>query len=140
MADSYVELQDIPVMRVRADMKGRGPPAAFDALESKLPTLKGRRFYGMFRETPDGAEYFACVARTETDDPERLGLETGVIPGGRYVRRRVDDWEKVVQSGQLPKLCEEMAKAHSGELSPSRYMVEHYRSRTEMYVLMPLKA
>jgi hypothetical protein len=87
MSDSYVELQDIPVMRVRADMKGKGPSAAMNLLESKLPTLKGRKFYGIFRETPDGEEYYACVAEVETDNPSKMQLETGVI-----------SWRKVRQA------------------------------------------
>jgi hypothetical protein len=57
MESSYVELQEIPVLRVRANMKGKGPSAAFDLLESELPTIKGRKFYGTFRPTPDGKEY-----------------------------------------------------------------------------------
>ena len=44
--DSIVNRPDIEVLRVRADMKGAGPKAAFDALESRLPGLKGRKFYG----------------------------------------------------------------------------------------------
>src|SRR5437667_8754145 len=64
METSHVELQEIPVLRVRADMKGKGPSAAFNRLESKLPTIKGRKFYGTFQPTPDGEEYYACVVRS----------------------------------------------------------------------------
>ena len=53
METKYVERQEIPVLRVRADMKGKGPSAAFRLLESKLPNLKGRKFYGTFQFTPD---------------------------------------------------------------------------------------
>jgi len=80
METSYVELQGIPVLRVKADMKGKGPKAAFDLLESKLPTLKGRKFYGTFQFTPDGEDYYACVVRIDADDPEKMKLETGVSP------------------------------------------------------------
>ena len=77
METTYVELQEIPVLRVRADMKGKGPSAAFNLLESKLPILKGRKFYGTFQFTPDGEDYYACVVRIDTDDPEKMQLETG---------------------------------------------------------------
>jgi hypothetical protein len=56
METNYIELQELPVLRVRADMNGKGPSAAFEFLESKLPTLKGRKFYGTFRFTPNGEE------------------------------------------------------------------------------------
>ena len=81
METTYVELQEVPVLRVKADMKGKGPSAAFNLLESKLLTLKGRKFYGTFQFTPDGEEYYACVVRIDSDDPERMQLEAGVIRG-----------------------------------------------------------
>ncbi|TMH94457.1 hypothetical protein E6H37_07190 [Candidatus Bathyarchaeota archaeon] len=111
MESIYVELQEMPVLRFRADMKGKGPSAAFDLLESKLPTLKGRKFYGTFQPTPDGEEYYACVARIDSDDPLRMQLETGVIPGGWYARSKLMDWENNLS--KLPSLFEEMALPHS---------------------------
>jgi hypothetical protein len=59
-------------LRVKADMKRKGPSAAFNLLESKLPTIKGRKFYGTFRPTPGGEEYYACVVRVDSDDPEKM--------------------------------------------------------------------
>ncbi len=139
MAETYVELEDIPVMRVRADMNGAGPSAAMSMLESKLPTLRARRFYGAFRQTPEGEEYYACVARVATDDPGRMKLDTGVIPGGRFVRRKIQDWERVIRSGGLPKVYGEMHDAHAREFDPERYSVEFYRSHIELQLLLPVK-
>ena len=93
-------------------MRRGGPSAAMNLLESKLPTLKGRKFYGIFRETPEGEEYYACVAKVDTDDPQRMNLETDTIPGGRFVRRKVQDWEEVIRAGQLSKLYDELEHAH----------------------------
>jgi hypothetical protein len=42
METSHVDLQEIPVLRVRADMKGKGPSAAFNLLESKLLSKSSR--------------------------------------------------------------------------------------------------
>jgi hypothetical protein len=80
MQSTYVELQEIPVLRVKADMKGKGPSAAFDLLESKLPSLKGRKFYGTFQPKPDEEEYYACVARIDSDDPDKMKLERDLSP------------------------------------------------------------
>jgi hypothetical protein len=52
MSEAYAELQDIPVIRVEADMEGQGPPATMILLESKLPTLEEQEFYGMTRSQP----------------------------------------------------------------------------------------
>lgn len=138
MTESFVELEPIPVLRVRADWRGAGPAAAFAALEAKLPTLKGRRFYGVGRLGPGEEEYFACVARIETDDPVRMELGAGEIPGGWYARRRIRDWEENVR--QIPLQFKEMIRALGDNVDPSRPAVEYYRSQGELFVLEPVKA
>ena len=136
MESIYLELQEMPVLRVRADMKGKGPSAAFDLLESKLSTLKGRKFYGTFQPTVDGEEYYACVARIDSDDPEKMQLETGLIPGGWYARSKLMDWEKILS--KLPSLFEEMARTH--DTDPKRPSLEFYRSQGEMHLFLPVKS
>jgi hypothetical protein len=123
------------VLRVRADFAGKGPSEAFDRLESRLPSLKGRRFYGTFSITPTGEEYHACVERINTDDPASMQLEVGEIPGGWYIRRKLIDWE--AHLSELPTLFAEMAQ--TGDVDPSRPSVEYYRSRTELHLLVPVK-
>jgi hypothetical protein len=137
MSDTVLELQEIPVLRVKAEMARGGPSAAMQTLESKLPTLKGRKFYGVFRVMPDGEEYYACVAKTEADDPSKMRLETGVIPGGRYVRRKIMNWEKVIRDGQLPRMTQEFSQAHDAD--PSRFTIEFYRSQEELQLFVPLR-
>ena len=134
METSYVELQEMPVLRVKADMKGRGPSAAFNLLESALPTIKGRKFYGTFQFTPGGEEYYACVVRIDTDDPEKMQLEPGVIPGGWYARSKLMDWEKNLS--KLAGLFEEMARTH--DVDPKRPSVEFYRSQAELQPFLPV--
>ncbi len=140
--DSIVELQEFPVMRVRADMKGRGPSAAFALLESRLPSLKGRKFYGAFRMLPNGEEeYYACVAAVDGDDPEVMRLESGLIPGGKYAKRKVTGWERVIREGRLPAVFREFVESlephvDHDEVRPS---LEFYRSRDELLLFMPMK-
>jgi hypothetical protein len=134
--DTYVERPAIEVLRVRADMKGKGPAEAMQVLESKLPSLRGRKFYGTFRLLPEGEEYFACVERTATDAPEKMGLETGTIPGGLYVRRKVLDWQKVIAEGRLGSIFEEMVRTYRPDRD--RPDIEYYRSMTELHLLVPV--
>jgi hypothetical protein len=134
--DTIVVRPPIEVLRVRADMKGKGPKAAFDALESKLHSLKGRRFLGTIRILDDGEEYYACVERIPTDDPVALGLEVGMIPGGKYVRRRVWDWESVVAAGKMKEISQEFARGYV--LDQDRPSIEYYRSMRELHILLPL--
>ncbi|HTP55358.1 MAG TPA: hypothetical protein VML53_01665 [Thermoplasmata archaeon] len=135
--DTIVDRLPVEVLRVRADLHGAGPKAAFDELESKIPSLRGRRFYGTVRMTSDGEEYHACVERVATDDPTRLGLETAVIPGGRYVRRKVFHWEEIVAAGKMPELADDLARRN--DVDPSRPTIEFYRSQTELHVLLPVR-
>ena len=63
-------------------------PAAFNALEALLPTLKKKRFYGA---VIDG-EYRACVA--VDNDTRGLDLPLWVLPSGRYGVHKIADWER----------------------------------------------
>ncbi|MGA7923790.1 MAG: hypothetical protein WCA77_07430 [Thermoplasmata archaeon] len=117
-------------------MNGSGPAGAMKLLESKLPSLKGRRFYGAFRLLNDGEEYFACVERMAGDDPTKMGLDVGVIPGGLYVRRKLNDWEKIIASGDLGKHFKELISKH--KFDPSRPEIEYYRSMSELHLLLPV--
>jgi len=136
METSYIEFQEMPVLRVRADMKGKGPSAAFNLLESKLPTIKGRKFYGTFQFTPDGEEYYACVVRIDADDPEKMQLETGTISGGWYAKSKLMDWQKDVS--KIASLFEEMARTH--DYDRKRPSVEFYRSQAELQLFLPVRS
>jgi len=134
--DSYVERQEVVVLRVLADWKGGGPAEAMHRLESKLPSLKGRRFYGAFRLLPEGEEYFACVEKTEGDDPFAMELDQGTIPGGLFVRRKVFDWEKVIAEGKLGSIFEAMVGHY--HVDRTRPDIEYYRSMSELHLLVPV--
>ena len=103
-------------------------------LESKLSSLKGRKFYGAFRVSPEGEEYFACVARVDSDDPGKMGLETGVIPGGVYARRKLLGWSKDLS--QLGRVFKEMIEAT--QFDSSRPELEFYRSQEEVLLFVPV--
>jgi hypothetical protein len=136
MSETYVEREDLPVLRVLADWNAGGPANAMARLESKLPSLKGRKFYGAFRVLPEGEEYFACVARVDTDDPEEMGLDTGVIPGGLFARRRLLDWSKDLS--QLGRVFEEMIR--ETQFDSSRPEIEFYRSEAEVLLFVPVRS
>ncbi|MBI2900418.1 MAG: hypothetical protein HYY17_09540 [Planctomycetes bacterium] len=61
-------LDEIPVTYVVADGGVGGSRAAFDRLEAKVGSLKGRRFFGALRQ----GEYRACVAIEPGDEPAAL--------------------------------------------------------------------
>jgi hypothetical protein len=136
--DSFVERPEVAVLRVRADMGGSGPAGAMSFLESKLPSLKGRKFYGAFRMLEDGEEYFACVERIEGDDPAKMSLEAGTLPGGLYARRKLHDWQQLIAGGKLQEVDREFGQGY--DIDRSRPELEYYRSMSEMHLLLPVRS
>lgn len=135
-ADTFVERSPVDVLRVRADLSSEGPAAAFERLEAKLSGLRGRRFYGAIHSGAVGLEYFACVERRAEDDPRELGAESFELPGGLYVRRKIEEWPDVVRRGQLPVEARDMIARYAHD--PSRPELEFYRSSSELHLLVPV--
>ena len=118
----------ISVMYVVSPNGTEGAAEAFDRLEARLPSLKGRKFYG----TMLNGEYRACVELDPQDRPAAMGLDTWIIPGGAYVRRKLTGWPE-----RLPEIGETF-KAMAAEFpaDPTRPNVEFYRSQKELLLFM----
>jgi hypothetical protein len=123
-----VTLEDIKVMFVVSPSGPPGAGEAFDRLESRLPSLKGSKFYG----TMLNGEYRACVALEAQDSPAAVGLETWTIPGGVYARRKLERWsERLLEIGQIfSALTAEYPR------DPARPNVEFYKSQKELLLFM----
>lgn len=76
------------------------------------------------------------MARIDSDDPEKMQLETGVIQGGWYARCRFPDGEKNLS--KLPATFEEMARTH--DVDPERPSIEFYRSQAELLLFLPIRS
>ena len=133
-AETIVTAEDVPVMYV-AGQRGRPiaeqAPEAFKTLEAKLSSLKGRKFYGIVI----GDEYRACVAITPNDDAASLPHPTWTIPGGRYVRRKIENWEENLH--RIGTSVEELRRR--SDFDPTRSSVEYYRSRKELLLMVPVR-
>lgn len=127
-------MDQIRVMFVKAKAGTAGAKEAFDTLESKLSSLRGRRFYGAY--DPLTREYRACVETIQDENAASLGLESWIIPGGKYMTRKVNDWHLKIR--ELPQMFEEMAR--SCEVDLTRPSLEHYRSERELILYLPIQA
>ena len=131
---SEVTFPDTVVMFV-AGNPGRPIPEqsqqAFAALEGALDSLRGRRFFGVVV----GGGYRACASLVETDDVADLPHPTWTIPGGRYARRRIPDWEQ--HSEQIGPAFEALYALPN--VDPRRPAIEYYRSRRELFVMVPIE-
>ena len=132
-SESVVQISDVAVMYVAGE-RGKPisaqAPGAFDKLEAKLVTLKGRHFYGA---VVDG-EYRACVTLRAEDDRNHLPHPTWIIPGGKYARRKIADWEKH-RSEIGPTM---MRLRDRKDLDVTRPCIEYYRSQRELLLMVPI--
>ena len=133
VAETVVFISDIPVMYAAGERTtpiSEQAPTAFDRLEGGLPTLSGRRFYGV---VIDG-QYRACVAIKPGDDLQNLPYPTWTIPGGKYVRQKLADWEH--QRHMIGSTMMGMRKRK--DFDSSRPCVEYYRSQRELLLMVPI--
>lgn len=132
--DTKVNIQDITVMYVAG--KKEKPlmdqaPEAFKILQEGLPSLKGRKFYGV---TVEG-EYRACVALDSSYDTLPLPHPTWTIPGGRYACRKLKNWQENIHliGSMLWELCKRL------DIDQTRLCIEFYKSRKELWLMAPIK-
>jgi len=95
--------------------------------------LRGRKMYA--RVDPTRGTYTVCTPVLTDDDPELLELETGVLPGGTYLRGRL--------VGEPPALYDLIGDAMA-ELEtvrprdPARPLIEFYRRRGHIELWVPV--
>lgn len=126
------DFPEIKVMYVKSEKGVRGAVAAFDALEAKLMTLKGRKFYGVAWSS---GEYWACVALIPDDQPQGLGLEVGTIPGGKYAQKRIHNWEK--HASRIGQGFQELVKGN--DVDDVRPSIEFYHGMNYIVARVPVK-
>lgn len=131
---SEVSFPDTLVMYVAGDPTKPIPEQskqAFAALEARLTSMKGRRFFGVLV----GNEYRACSSMIDTDESSDLPHPMWTIPGGKYVRIRIPDWEK--HTDQIGAAFDELFSLPS--VDPTRPAMEYYRSQHDLFVMVPIK-
>jgi len=101
-----VTLEPVKVMYVEAQGGLSGIKQSWNDLESKLPSLRGRKFYGTY-STKDKV-YRACVAVNDETEAKTLHFPMWTIPGGRYLKDRIMDWPS--KADLINKTFESMAK------------------------------
>lgn len=127
-----VQREEIAVQFVRAADAIGEIRRAWAELERTVVTLRGRRFFGAF--DPGAGDYRACVQLREGDRPV-AELETGMLPGGRYLRARLTGEPPGVYERIAPTFDELVRRAKP---DPSRPSIEHYRRRNEIDLLLPV--
>lgn len=119
---------------VRAETFPDGIGAAWKDLESRLASLKGRRFYGVTELHQGSLVYYAGLEPKDGDEVVALGLPTMEVPGGRYARVKLMDWME--KSSEIPGIFGQLFRDH--ETHPLNIAVEYYRSNSEVHLMVLL--
>ncbi|MBI5614019.1 hypothetical protein HY947_03785 [Candidatus Gottesmanbacteria bacterium] len=126
-------LSPVNIFYIQSSKGLAGAVNTFNILESKLTTLKGRKFYGVVYGKPPNETYWACVAKR--DEKEVLdGCESGKIPGGKYIGKRVNDWEDNIP--EIGKAFQELMTKVT--LDYNRPFVEYYHGMNYMIARVPV--
>jgi len=134
MDNKIVDLKDINVLSVKADNFPEGIGDAFIRLESKLPSLKGRKFYGTLLSKPEGAEYRACIVPLNENEISALAFEPYTIPGGKYCKTTVKDWEN--KTNDIKIVFNNLAQ--NQKVDNKRPQIEFYKSQKELILFLPV--
>ena len=127
-----IERPEVQVMFKRVADEVPEIARGISEVERVVGSLRGRKCYGAFDAT---GEYWACVQLREGDEPDRLGLESGTLPGGRYARVRLQ--------GDPPGLYDRIAPeferlATRADHDRSRPGIEFYRRHDTIDLLLPI--
>jgi hypothetical protein len=128
-----VERIETPVMfvAVRDGSDEIGP--AWDHLETVLGSLRGRKFLGVF---DDSGSYRCCVQVRAGDDPDQLGLQSDVVPGGQYLSATVRGPQPAAYALLTPTFAQ---LRRSGDRDDTRPSIEYYRRHDRIDLLMPVR-
>jgi len=126
-----IEREEMAVQFVRVPDGLDEITRAWNELEAVV-ALRGRHFFGAYDPLAD--DYRACVEVRE-GDPVAPDLESGTLPGGRYLRARLRGDPPGIYERIGPTFEELMREAKPDETRPS---LEHYRRHDEIDLLLPI--
>jgi hypothetical protein len=127
------ERSDTPVMFLQVADDPEQIRQAWGRLERLVGSRRGRKFYGILNAA--AGTYRACVELRDGDQAEALGLRSGVVEGGSYVRMRLRQ-RSPTQHSDILAAFEELQESDGRDRGRPR--VEYYRRRGEVDVLMPV--
>jgi hypothetical protein len=95
--------------------------------------LRGRRMYALVR---DGT-YSTCTPIRPGDDPETLGLQRGLLPGGWYLRGRLSGTPPGLYDKIGPGVAE-LGLLAGTSIDAARPVVEYYRRNDQVELWIPI--
>lgn len=127
------ERVETPVMFLQVPGEPDQIRQAWEQLERIVGSRRGRKFYGI--SNPAAGTYRACVELRDGDRAADLGLRTGVVEGGAYLRMRLKERPASMYE-RITAVFEELQEGNRRDRGRPR--LEYYRRCDEVDVLMPI--
>lgn len=118
----------------RAEAFPSGIRAAWQRLEERVGTLRGRKFYGLTLPEEGQLVYYAGVEPLDAEEVRALGFPTLTIEGGRFARVKLDDWSE--HTAEIGPIFDYLMQTYP--MQPGAPTIEFYRSQSELHLLIPL--
>lgn len=135
-ANTYRTL-NLPALQVMGLKVNRFPEdvqSAFDSLEKKILKRSSRKMLGTLNVNNDIPEYKACVEQVDLDNPDFLGLESSILPGGKYISGKLINW--TMNTHLIKEMFGEMSYKYI--FDASRPQLEFYKSKRELILMLPI--
>lgn len=133
---TVVDLPDIKLVVCRAQEFPAGIKDAWNRLESKLPSLKGRKFYGLTYFEDGQLVYYAGLEPLNEAEISNLGFPVKTLKGGTYARVKLLDWNN--HADEIAEIIGELMENYTKD--PSGPTVEFYRSQSELHLMIPVQS
>jgi hypothetical protein len=101
----------------------------------ELVGVRGRHKFAMVDTSLDS--YATCMTTTPDDDPVEIGVETGVVPGGAYLRGRLSGAAPGIYDHIGPGM-QELTAIAGDDLDSTRPLVEYYRRHDKVELWVPV--
>lgn len=131
---SIVEKPRLRLRVCRAEVFPEGIGAAWERLEEKVGSLRGRRFYGVTIPHDGDLIYYAGVEPRTAPDRALADCPQLEIDGGCFARVKVQDWS--VRTDEVAGVFDELIASY--DVRSNAPAIEFYRSHSELYLLVPL--
>jgi hypothetical protein len=103
----------------------------------ELVGVRGRQKFAMVDTSLDS--YATCTTIRPDDDPAELGVETGTLPGGAYLRGRLSGPAPGIYDHIGPGMAELITVA-GDDLDQGRPLIEYYRRHDKVDLLVPVSS
>jgi hypothetical protein len=131
---AMVDQADTKLIVCRATEFPAGIKDSWERLESKLASLKGRKFYGLTYFRDGELIYYAGLESLDENEVASLGYPTIMLKGGKYSRVKLMDWNR--HADEIGGIFEELMEEYQKD--PDGPTVEFYRSQSELHLMIPI--